>query len=407
MVPRKYEKKTAEDDHAGIRTFVQTRFRSAEAPLQPQSRSARPQFHSPSHKESPCFMSLLPNITCLHSFWQMNRMGSALRFGFKAAVPCMRDISHQCIFRFRFREKNSSTPSRNFSARLEEQDGHLAQAAMSFSMLYFSMAWVAQSTASCCMSSDMSAFLITAFLSVMVEDEDALRKRKRKRSTFNALKNEHRTWDDEGDCLGQPDHREHITGESTVSSSGSATDPTEAASGAPAAAPRELHPQPGAVIVGPIAPIDRVIGVPETQARKPRNPPLRLPPTPLACLRASPKIPDYPTKRRKQSAARKTALRADACRARPKEKTRTAFGVGGVTCDRWGDGAAQGGYGRHCNLLRAVLSEAAVSGGDHVGFEESALQVMISVRQDLRLYDGHDAMLAEKENDYQTHADAS
>lgn len=41
---------------------------------------------------------------------------------------------------------------------------------MSFSMLYFSMAWVAQSTASCCMSSDMSAFLITAFLSVMVED---------------------------------------------------------------------------------------------------------------------------------------------------------------------------------------------------------------------------------------------
>lgn len=40
---------------------------------------------------------------------------------------------------------------------------------MSFSMLYFSMAWVAQSTASCCMSSDMSAFLITAFLSVMVQ----------------------------------------------------------------------------------------------------------------------------------------------------------------------------------------------------------------------------------------------
>jgi hypothetical protein len=39
------------------------------------------------------------------------------------------------------------------------------KAAMSFSMLYFSMAWVATSTASCCISSVMSAFLITAFRS--------------------------------------------------------------------------------------------------------------------------------------------------------------------------------------------------------------------------------------------------
>lgn len=39
---------------------------------------------------------------------------------------------------------------------------------MSFSMLYFSIACVAQSTASCCMSSDMSAFLITAFRSDIV-----------------------------------------------------------------------------------------------------------------------------------------------------------------------------------------------------------------------------------------------
>lgn len=44
----------------------------------------------------------------------------------------------------------------------------LMYAAMSFSMLYFSRACVAHSTASCCMSSDMSAFLITAFLSDMV-----------------------------------------------------------------------------------------------------------------------------------------------------------------------------------------------------------------------------------------------
>ena len=39
----------------------------------------------------------------------------------------MGDISHQCISDLGFREKNSSTPIRNFSARLEEQDGHLAQ----------------------------------------------------------------------------------------------------------------------------------------------------------------------------------------------------------------------------------------------------------------------------------------
>lgn len=43
----------------------------------------------------------------------------------------------------------------------------LMWAAMSFSMLYFSRACVAHSTESCCISSDMSAFLITAFRSHM------------------------------------------------------------------------------------------------------------------------------------------------------------------------------------------------------------------------------------------------
>jgi len=65
----------------------------------------------------------------------------------------------------------------------------------------------------------------------------------------------HRTLND---CL--PD-TVGASGERTVSSSGSSTNPTEAASGAPAA-PRELHPQPVAVIVAPISPIDRVIDVP-------------------------------------------------------------------------------------------------------------------------------------------------
>ena len=40
---------------------------------------------------------------------------------------------------------------------------------MSFSMLYFSIAWVAQSTASCCISSVMSAFFMTALRSDIYE----------------------------------------------------------------------------------------------------------------------------------------------------------------------------------------------------------------------------------------------
>lgn len=37
------------------------------------------------------------------------------------------ETSATSAFRFRFREQNSSTNIRNVSARLEEQDGHLAQ----------------------------------------------------------------------------------------------------------------------------------------------------------------------------------------------------------------------------------------------------------------------------------------
>lgn len=44
----------------------------------------------------------------------------------------------------------------------------LMYAAMSFSMLNFSIACVAHSTASCCISSVISAFFITAFLSVIL-----------------------------------------------------------------------------------------------------------------------------------------------------------------------------------------------------------------------------------------------
>ena len=134
------------------------------------------------------------------------------------------------------------------------------------------------------------------------------------------------------------------------------------------------------------------------------------------------------------------ALSADACRARPKENVRTqglgrgqllmalrwteassslwpperkATPVGNkmnnnsiqylcfnlspdttalcLTCDCWGDSAAQGGDSCHSDLLRAVLGGAAVSSGDHVGFEQSALQVnmvvwhgLVHCRQDLK-----------------------
>lgn len=74
------------------------------------AKSVKPESHSPSHKELPCFMALLPNITCLQcrdmildkarkyrnkshsppslgcSFREMNRMGNTLKFGFQAIV---------------------------------------------------------------------------------------------------------------------------------------------------------------------------------------------------------------------------------------------------------------------------------------------------------------------------------
>lgn len=48
--------------------------------------------------------------------------------------------------------------------------------------------------------------------------------------------------------------------------------------------------------------------------------------------------------------------------------------------------APQGGDGCHGDLLGAVLLGAGVSRGDHVGFEQRALQVDVVVRQ--RLVDG-------------------
>lgn len=83
-----------------------------------------------------------------------------------------------------------------------------------------------------------------------------------------------------------------------------------------------------------------------------------------------------------------------------------------------GNGAAQGSNGCHGNLLAAVLVWARVSSGNHVGLEQgalqvdvvvgqglvdgsqdllgdvlTALQVVVTIGENLRLDDGHDAML--------------
>jgi len=49
-----------------------------------------------------------------------------------------------------------------------DEGGNILSKANTFSMLNFSKAWLAQSMASCYISSDMSAFLTTAFLSAIL-----------------------------------------------------------------------------------------------------------------------------------------------------------------------------------------------------------------------------------------------
>lgn len=93
-----------------------------------------------------------------------------------------------------------------------------------------------------------------------------------------------------------------------------------------------------------------------------------------------------------------------------------------LTRDCRGHSAAQGGNSCHCDLLVAVLVRAGVSGGNHVGFEQgalqvdvvvrqglvdssqdllsnvlAALQVMVTIRENLRLDDGDDAVLRKAE----------
>lgn len=84
-------------------------------------------------------------------------------------------------------------------------------------------------------------------------------------------------------------------------------------------------------------------------------------------------------------------------------------------------GAAQGRNSGHCDLLVAVFVGAGVSGSDHVGLEQgtlqvdvvvrqglvdrsqdllgdvlAALQIVVTIRKNLRLDDGDNAMLTKK-----------
>lgn len=51
----------------------------------------------------------------------------------------------------------------------------------------------------------------------------------------------------------------------------------------------------------------------------------------------------------------------------------------GLTADRRGDGASQGGDSCHRDFLWAVLGGAAVSSSDHVRFEKSTFQIHVVV----------------------------
>lgn len=91
-----------------------------------------------------------------------------------------------------------------------------------------------------------------------------------------------------------------------------------------------------------------------------------------------------------------------------------------LTRDCGGHGAAQGSHSCHGNLLVGVLVRAGVSSGNHVGLQQgalqvdmvvgqslvdssqdllshvlAALQVMVTIGENLRLNDGHDAVLKE------------
>lgn len=54
-----------------------------------------------------------------------------------------------------------------------------------------------------------------------------------------------------------------------------------------------------------------------------------------------------------------------------------------LTWHRSGDGAPKSGHGGHANLLRGELLSAGVSGSDHVGLQQSALQVHMVIGQSL------------------------
>lgn len=93
-----------------------------------------------------------------------DRDGTQMEKYFYLWLSCMHKSNRVLIFRFSF----LCLLDQFGTVRWSEIGGEIRRLLITFSMLYFSSAWVAQSTASCCISSPMSAFLITAFLSLIL-----------------------------------------------------------------------------------------------------------------------------------------------------------------------------------------------------------------------------------------------
>lgn len=93
------------------------------------------------------------------------------------AMPCGVVLLVKLLQKDEKQKRLVGTADAREELQLQTCSTFLTKAAISFSMLNLSIAWMAKSTASCCMSSDMSTFFITAFFSDMLALFTAQRRR--------------------------------------------------------------------------------------------------------------------------------------------------------------------------------------------------------------------------------------